>query len=75
MSRIGNLEKMIFELFKIIDDVDTISDIAKDNMILYRALVQSSIEERWKHIEEKYVDELYEKYYTPEPSEMFEDEK
>lgn len=70
-----NKDKLIYELFKIIDDIDTISDIAKDDMDLYRSLVQSSVEERWKYITEKEIDVLYEKYHIPLPNETFEDEK
>ena len=39
---------MIIDLYQIIDDIDTISDIAKSNDSLYRTLVETKQKERYQ---------------------------
>jgi predicted nucleotide-binding protein len=56
-------DKIIYELWKIIDDIDTASDIAKGNDKAYRNMVEKKQEERWKHISEKRIGQLFDKYY------------
>ena len=56
-------EKAIYELWKIIDDIDTASDVAKNNDKFYRKLVEEYQAKRHQIVEEKYIDRLYEKYY------------
>lgn len=41
-------DKIIEELWKIIDDIDTYSDMAKSDDKLYRSLVEKKQNERWK---------------------------
>lgn len=41
-------DKIIEELWKIIDDIDTYSDMAKSDDKLYRSLVEKKQDERWK---------------------------
>lgn len=42
------LQSMIIDLYQIIDDIDTISDIAKSNDSLYRTLVETKQKERYQ---------------------------
>lgn len=40
-------EEAIIKLWQIIDDIDTISDLAKGDNIIYRNLVENKQKERW----------------------------
>jgi len=42
------MEKQIIEyLWQIIDDIDTVSDIAKENDVVYRNMVEKLQKKRW----------------------------
>jgi len=40
-------DKVIKQLFTILDDIDTCSDIAKGNDIMYREIVEKLQKKRW----------------------------
>lgn len=48
ITDIGLLKSMIIELYQIIDDIDTISDVAKFDNVLYRKLVEMKQKERYQ---------------------------
>ncbi len=50
---------MAYELWKIIDDIDTADDIAKDNEKIYRGLVRIEQNKRWETLNDNQVTELY----------------
>ena len=55
--------KIIYELWKIIDDIDTASDKAKENDWVYRNYVEKKQKERFDVCSIKFIDALYDKYY------------
>lgn len=57
-------EMVIYRLWKIIDDIDTISDVVKSNDKLYRKFVEDKQKERFKIVPEVVINELYERFYT-----------
>jgi len=54
-----------YELWKILDDIDTAGDIAKSNDVLYRGLAEKYQSNRWNFLEQDEVDLLYEMFYDP----------
>lgn len=62
-------DRIIYELWKLLDNIDTASDIAKDNTTLYIGMVNSIQKQRWRIIEEDFVDELYDKYHPKDEEE------
>jgi hypothetical protein len=55
-------ERIIFDLYRALDQIDTASDIAKGNDDLYRNLVYSLHKKRFKIVPEKLIAPLYDKY-------------
>lgn len=60
----NNYEEIIYKLWRIIDDIDTVSDIAKGNDSWYRHRVEELQRKRWDVLDEKTVDEIYNKFYN-----------
>ena len=58
-----NKDQLIYELFKIIDDIDTASDMFKDNYEGLSKYVYKKQQERWKHIKEDFVNKLYDVFH------------
>jgi len=56
-------KQVAYRLWRIIDDIDTISDMAKGNDRVYRQLVEKKQSMRGEVLPEKIVDELYERFY------------
>lgn len=56
-------DRIIFELWKLLDDIDTMSDIAKDNDKMYRDKVQQIQRLRFNYLTEDQINDLYEKFY------------
>lgn len=57
-------DRVIYQLWKIIDDIDTIGDVAKGNDKLYRKFVEQKQRSRFDVIPEPIIDQLYDKYYA-----------
>lgn len=57
-----NKDKVIYELWRILDNIDTMGDIAKSDNAYYRRRVVELQNKRWDVIGELDIDELYEKY-------------
>ncbi len=55
----NELHKQIFELFRLLDDIDTAGDMFKEDHTGYREYVEKKQKERWFHINEQEVNELY----------------
>jgi hypothetical protein len=65
-------DRIIYQLWKILDDIDTISDIVKSDDKVYRRLVEEKQRLRFMCASSEYVDELYKKYYVqPENMEAY----
>lgn len=58
----SRLEKKIVELWKILDNIDTAGDAAKDSDAAYRSLVEALQRQRWEVLTEDEIDALYDKY-------------
>ena len=56
-------DRIIYELWKLLDNIDTLSDQCKDDYEGFNKLVYKEQQKRWKIIEEDFVDELYVKYF------------
>jgi hypothetical protein len=57
-------EKCIYLLWKLLDDIDTEGDICKDTHEAYRERVANLVNGRFKILDLKEVDRLYDKYYN-----------
>ncbi len=55
--------EIIYELFRIIDDIDTASDRFKEDSESFRKYVQKRQNDRWEHVDQKFIDELYEQFH------------
>lgn len=67
-------DQIIYQLFKLLDDIDTMSDIAKDDDRFYRAKVEHLQAKRFLVLtDQKYIDQLYDKYYPKHESAVDED--
>ncbi len=62
----NELHKQIYELFRLLDDIDTAGDMFKEDHKGYRKYVEGKQKQRWYHINEKQVNELYERFYPKE---------
>ena len=57
-------DRIIYDLFKLLDDIDTMGDIAKGDDTFYREKVEELQAKRFVALNDlKYIDELYNKYY------------
>lgn len=59
-----NKNRIIYELWRMLDNIDTASDAYKDN---YEELAKFTYREQRKRfnvVDEKSIDKLYEKYYN-----------
>ena len=56
-------DKIIYELWKLLDNIDTMSDMYKSNYQAFNEQVYIEQQKRWKLLSEKEVDELYTKYH------------
>ncbi len=65
----NELHKQIYELFRLLDDIDTAGDMFKEDHVGYREYVEMKQKERWFHINEQEVNELYEEFYPKEVKE------
>ena len=59
-----NKDKIIYELYKIIDDIDTSLDVFKTDYVGLQKSVSKRVKQRF-FIPSDTVDELYRKYNTP----------
>ncbi len=59
----NELHKQIFELFRLLDNIDTGLDMFKDNYEGFQKYVINQVKRRWNYINEKQVNELYYKFY------------
>ena len=66
----NELHKQIYELFRLLDDIDTAGDMFKEDHIGYREYVEKKQKERWFFINEQEVNELYEEFYPKEELEV-----
>lgn len=57
-------DKLIYELWQIIDNIDTISDIAQTDHEVYRSMVEREQHKRWGVLSENYLIFLYSKYHN-----------
>jgi hypothetical protein len=55
-----------YQLWRILDNIDTAGDVAKDDDEAYRALVEKCQKKRWEVIDEREVQKLYDKFYIQE---------
>ena len=58
-----NWKKKAYELYKLLDDIDTASDLAKADDDVYRVMVRLIHIKRHEVIPEAISDELYEEFY------------
>lgn len=56
-------DELIFQLWKIIDNIDTFGDMAKSNDKAFRSLTEKEQRKRWDFASQDLVDFLYDKYY------------
>lgn len=61
---LDDADKIIYELWKIIDDIDTASDMFKENYEYFAKSVYNKQQERWKILSGNDVEKLYDKYHT-----------
>ena len=54
-----------YELWKLLDDIDTAGDIAKSDDKLYRAMAERHQAKRWNFLEEGEVNFLYDMFHDP----------
>lgn len=54
-----------YELWKLLDDIDTAGDIAKSDDKLYRAIAERHQAMRWNLLEEGEVNFLYDMFHDP----------
>lgn len=59
-------ERIVYELWKILDDIDTASDMVKGNDKAYREIVEKLQRKRWEILNEVVVDDLYNQYHSKE---------
>lgn len=57
-------DRVIFELWKLLDDIDTISDLAKWDNSMFRKLALKKAELRHDILTPSQVDQLYDRYYA-----------
>lgn len=60
-------DRIIYELWKLLDNIDTFSDMYKDNYEGLSKAVYREQQKRWKIIEN--VDDLYDKYHPKDEEE------
>jgi len=56
-------DKIIYELYKLLDDIDTGEDIFKSDKEGYSKYVHKKHKQRFDVVEDGYCEELYNKYY------------
>lgn len=56
-------KEVIYRLWRLLDNIDTYSDVAKSDDKLYRKLVEAEQKDRWLVLDQETVDDLYDKYY------------
>jgi hypothetical protein len=56
-------DKLIFNLWRIIDNIDTFGDMAKSNDEVFRSLTEKEQQKRWQFVDSHYIDLIYDKYY------------
>lgn len=56
-------DQEVYQLWKLLDDIDTAGDLAKDDDALFRRLVQGYQQARWDHVSGARVEALYERFY------------
>ena len=56
-------DRVIYELWKLLDDIDTISDMAKFDNALYRKLTTKKANKRWEVLSDSQVEELYRRFH------------
>jgi len=57
----------VYRLWKLLDDIDTASDVAKSNNDLFRALVEQYQRQRFDVVDDDEIDTLYDKYDVAPP--------
>ena len=67
---IDELENQLYQLLKIIDDIDTVGDFCKGDIVCYKNNIEKLQKTRWDVLDEAYVDKLYNKYYPKEKNEI-----
>jgi len=58
-------EQQVFELWRLLDDIDTLDDAVKSNDKAFREHTRTILKKRHKLITSFKLDELYDKYYNP----------
>lgn len=58
-----NKDELIFQLWRIIDNIDTFGDMAKSNDKAFRSLTEKEQRKRWEHASPEFIDHLYDKFY------------
>lgn len=56
-------DELIFQLWRIIDNIDTFGDMAKSDDKAFRAMTEREQKKRWNYASSEYVDHIYTKYY------------
>ena len=59
-------DKLIYGLFKIIDDIDTGLDMHKTNYKGFQKFAASQVNRRWRIISQEFVDKLYKQFHPKE---------
>ena len=56
-------DEMIYKLWKLLDDIDTLDDAAKDNDLAFRKGCYKVQRKRFDIVPQEYIDNLHDKYY------------
>jgi len=56
-------DEIIFKLWRILDDIDTASDMFKENYEGFAKSVYRKQQERWKVLSDNDIEKLYDKYF------------
>jgi tRNA nucleotidyltransferase/poly(A) polymerase/DNA topoisomerase IB/2'-5' RNA ligase len=70
MHSLNHPDQEVYELWKIIDDIDTAGDMAKSDDALYRNLVQRYQAQRFDVVPDARVEKLYDRFYPVEGDEL-----
>jgi hypothetical protein len=56
-------DEKIYRLWKLLDDIDTLNDAARENNQAFRFAVRDIQQKRWQIVDRDEIDKLYERFY------------
>jgi hypothetical protein len=66
-------DEKIYRLWKLLDDIDTLDDAAKNDALALRNAVRVAQKKRWQVVGEAEIDKLYERFYPANSPEITEE--